>query len=527
MDAGQTASGRERKVRSMLRTLVVVLGDQLDDASAAFDGFDDAQDAILQMEVRTEADYIPQHRLKIAYFFSAMRHFRDAQRARGRRLHYVALDDPENCGDFPAELRRQVKKLQPERTVVLEPGDWRVRASLEQSGVPIEFRADRHFLCPRETFEAFIAEHRRPVMETFYRFMRRRLDVLIDTGGEPLGGEWNFDKQNREKLGRHAPPVPAPLAFAPDEVSTQVVALVRRAFPNAPGRLDGFNLPVTRQHAQALLTEFVAQRLPQFGRYQDALRNGAPFLFHSRLSGPLNLHLISPQQVVSAVLENPAAAPLNAVEGYVRQVIGWREFVHGIYWHLMPGYAERNSLEATLPMPAFYWTGQTDLVCLADAIQHTLDHAYAHHIERLMVLGLFALLLGVRPYDVHRWHMSMFWDAVDWVSLPNTLGMGQHGDGGIMGTKPYVASGAYIDRMSDHCGRCRYDPRKAVGEDACPFTTLYWDFLVRHRRRLAANRRMGPMFSNLDRKDAHEVHMIQRQAETIRDQATAQTFLSP
>jgi deoxyribodipyrimidine photolyase-related protein len=511
----------------MVRTLVLVLGDQLDGASAAFDGFDDARDAILQMEVRAEATYIPQHRLRIAYFFSAMRHFRDAQRAAGRVVHYVALDEPGNCGAFAGELRRQVGLLRPQRVVVLEPGDWRVRAALAGAGVPIEFRQDRHFLCPLAVFEGFVAEHRRPVLETFYRFMRRRLGVLIDDAGAPVGGAWNFDRDNRERLGRDAPAAPAPLGFAADAVSTEVVALVRRAFPDAPGRLEQFDLPVTPAHADRLLAEFVERRLPLFGRYQDAMRHGAPFLFHSRLSGPLNLHLIAPERVVAAVLANPAGAPLNAVEGYVRQVIGWREFVRGIYWHLMPDYAERNALEAELPMPAFYWTGETDLACLADAIGHTLEHAYAHHIERLMVLGLFALLLGVRPYDVHQWHMSMFWDAVDWVSLPNTLGMGQHGDGGIVGTKPYVASGAYIDRMSDHCRRCRYDPKRAVGEDACPFTTLYWDFLARHRARFAGNRRMGPMFANLDRKEAGEVRMIRLRAETIRARAVAQRFLAP
>jgi deoxyribodipyrimidine photolyase-related protein len=511
----------------MLRTLVLVLGDQLDASSAAFDGFDDAQDAILQMELRAEAEYIPQHRLRIAYFFSAMRHFRDAQRARGRTVHYTELDAPANRGNFAAELRWQVQHLRPQRVVVLEPGDWRVRSLLQGAGLPIEIRPDRHFLCPRQDFEAFIAQHPRPLMETFYRFMRRRLGVLIDAAGAPAGGAWNFDQQNRQKLGQHAPPLPAPLGFAADAVSTQVVALVQRAFPDAPGRLDSFDLPVTPEHAEALLDDFVACRLPHFGRYQDAMRHGAPFLFHSRLSGPLNLHMIPPARVVAAVLANPAQAPLNAVEGYVRQVIGWREFVRGIYWHFMPAYADRNALGADLPMPAFYWTGETEMACLADAIGHTLQHAYAHHIERLMVLGLFALLLGVRPYDVHRWHMSMFWDAVDWVSLPNTLGMGQHGDGGIVGTKPYVASGAYIDRMSDHCRRCRYNPKQAVGEQACPFTTLYWDFLARHRSRFAVNRRMGPMFANLDRKDAGELRMIRLQAERVRAQAIAEKFLAP
>ena len=511
----------------MTRNLVLVLGDQLDGASAAFDGFDPAVDAVLQMEVRAEASYIPQHRLRLAFFFSAMRHFRDAQIEAGRTVHYVTLDDPDNRGDFAAELARWHDALRPACIVVLEPGDWRVRDMLDNLDLPIEMREDRHFLCSRAAFEDFLGEHRRPILETFYRFMRRRIGALMDSAGEPVGGTWNFDHDNRAALGRDAPPVPAPLDFAADDVSTGVLAMVRREFPDAPGRLDAFGLPVTPAHAETLLAEFVAHRLPSFGRYQDAMRNGDPFVFHSRLSGPLNLHLITPAQIMRAVLDNPADAPLNSVEGYLRQIIGWREFVRGIYWHHMPDYAQRNYLDATLPMPAFYWTGQTDMRCLADAIAHTLDHAYAHHIERLMVLGLFALLLGVRPYDVHRWHISMFWDAIDWVSLPNAFGMGQHADGGIIGTKPYIASGAYINRMSDHCRKCRYDPRKSVGDDACPFTTLYWDFLARHRSRFTRNTRMSNMLYNLDRKDEAEMAAIRRRADQIKAQATAQTFLAP
>jgi deoxyribodipyrimidine photolyase-related protein len=244
------------------------------------------------------------------------------------------------------------------------------------------------------------------------------------------------------------------------------------------------------------------------------MRSGQPFLYHAVLSGPLNLHQLRPLEVVQSALQN-TTAPLNALEGFTRQIIGWREFVRGIYWQRMPHYAEANALDAELPMPKFYWTGETDMRCLAEAIGHTIDHAYAHHIERLMVLGLFAMLLGVRPYDVHRWHMSMFWDAVDWVSLPNTLGMSQHGDGGIVGTKPYAASGNYIHRMSDHCRQCRFDPKKSIGEDACPFTTLYWNFLDKHRHRFAANGRMKNQYANLARKDAGELRTIRRQAASI------------
>lgn len=509
-----------------LRHLVIVLGDQLDGQSAAFDGFDPEQDAILQMEVREEASYVPQHKRRLVYFFAAMRHFRDEQRTAGRTVYYAELDDPANRGNFADELRRWAEHLQPQRMIVLHPGDWRVKRQLASLDLPIEIRPDRHFLCDAASFAAFAEEHPSLVLEQFYRNMRRRLDILMTPDGNPVGGAWNFDTENRASFGRKGPPpIPREKSFTPDAITRDVLQLVAREFADSPGRLDGFDLPVTQDQAREALTDFVERRLGHFGRYQDAMRIGEPILFHSRLSGPMNLHLLSTREVVDAVLANPADAPLNSVEGFLRQVIGWREFVHGIYWHFMPDYADRNALDAELPMPRFYWTGETDMRCLAEAIRHTIDHAYAHHIERLMVLGLFALLLGIRPYDVHRWHMSMFSDAIDWVSLPNTLGMSQHGDDGLIGTKPYVATGNYIDKMSDSCRHCRYDPHQSVGDTACPFTTLYWDFLARHQRKFAHHQRMKYQYANLARKDPGEVAAIRRQAEALKVRLTAETFL--
>jgi (6-4)DNA photolyase len=508
-----------------LRHLVVVLGDQLDANSAAFDGFDAEQDAILQMEVREEASYVPQHRRRLAFFFAAMRHFRDEQRAAGRRVEYAALDDKANRGSLHVELQRHARRLHPQRIIVLEPGDWRVREQLGGLNLPIEWREDRHFLCSRRDFVRFAQSHPRMVLETFYRSMRRRLGVMLQRDGKPVGGKWNLDADNREAFGRKGPPrIPPVLRFSPDATTRGVVAMVQREFPDGPGRLDDFDLPVSRTDALKSLRDFVAHRLATFGRYQDAMHGGEVFLFHSHLSGLLNLHLLSPREVVDCALKQHDV-PLNSLEGFVRQIIGWREFVHGIYWRLMPHYAEQNALDADLPVPRFYWTGEIDMRCLAEAINHTIDHAYAHHIERLMVLGQFCLLLGVRPYDVHRWHISMFWDAIDWVSLPNAVGMSQHADGGIVGTKPYAASGSYINRMSDHCRHCRYDPRKSVGDDACPFTTLYWDFLARHQSRFANNSRMAYAYRNLDRKDRYEVSAIRRHAEKLKTKLTAQTFL--
>ena len=503
-----------RSKQSKARHLVLVLGDQLDARSAAFDGFDDERDVILQMEVMEEAAYITQHKLRIAYFFSSMRHFREDMTARGRRVHYVTIDDPENTGSFETEITRIRKLLNPDHLIALEPGDWRVAEKLRRLPQPPEIRTDRHFFATRDEFAAFTRDHQRHILETFYRHMRRKTGILMDKAGKPVGSAWNFDELNRKPFGKNAPPIPSIHACKMDQISNEVRDVVSRRFTGSPGKLDTIDLPVSRAQALEQLEDFVSNRLPLFGTYQDAMRNGEPFLYHSRLSGPLNLHLLTPAEVIGAALES-RDAPLNAVEGFVRQILGWREYVRGIYWQRMPHYADENALEAQLRMPKFFWTGETDMRCLADAIHHTINHAYAHHIERLMVLGLFAMLLGVAPYEVHRWHMSMFWDAVDWVSLPNTLGMSQYGDGGVMGTKPYAASGAYINRMSDHCKGSRFDPKKSVGDDAWPFTTLYWNFLEKHRKRFASNARMRNQYLNLDRKSADEVRAIQRRADLL------------
>ena len=500
-----------------VRNLILVLGDQLDPQSAAFDDFDDQADAILMVELREEATYVRQHKQRLAFFFTAMRHFRDAQQNAGRRVIYSALDDPDNRGRFDTEITRWMAELKPTHIKVLEPGDWRVQTLLQKLYPAIEICADRHFLCSIAEFNGFLQRHPHPLMETFYRMMRRRLNILMDAAGKPIGGAWNFDADNRAAFGRAGPPLHKPMTrFKPDAVTRDVIAMVAREFPGHPGRLEPFDLPVTRHQALAALDDFVQHRLADFGRYQDAMHSGEAFLFHSHLAGLLNLHLLSPREVIDRVLENPANAPLNAVEGFIRQIIGWREFIRGIYWRQMPAYADLNALDAELTVPKFFWTGETEMRCLQDAIQHTIDHAYAHHIERLMVLGLFCLLLGVRPYDVHLWHMSMFWDAIDWVSLPNTLGMSQYGDGGIAATKPYVASGNYIDKMSDHCRHCRYDPHKATGETACPFTVLYWDFLARHEKRFANNARMRQQYANLRRKDAGELAQIRAGADRLK-----------
>ena len=513
-----------------VRQLVLVLGDQLDHHSTALEDFDADCDAILMAEVDEEAEYVPQHKMRLALFFSAMRHFRDELANRSYRTCYVALDDPDNRGSLAAELARCVRKLEPEKVVMVKPGDYRVEQALTQAsrelGCPLEIREDRHFMVSNDGFSEFARGRDNFLLETFYRQQRRRTDILMREQ-KPVGGSWNFDAENRSPLKKDAPQTsPAPHSFEPDGITREVIALVEKRFPDHPGTAEGFDYPVTAKEAAVALEDFVEHRLEHFGTYQDAMATGEPYLFHSRLSSALNLHLLNPRDALRAAIDayEDGRAPINAVEGFVRQILGWREYVRGIYWLKMPDYAELNALDADLPMPGYMWTGETDMNCVRQCVTQLIDHAYAHHIQRLMVLGLNALLLGVRPYAVHEWHLSMYVDAVDWASLPNVLGMSQYADGGVVGSKPYAASGSYINRMSDYCAGCRYRPGSATGDDACPFNTLYWDFLSRNRNRLRHNPRMRIQFKNLDRKTTSERRKLRALADKLKVELTAETY---
>lgn len=509
--------------RQHARHLVLILGDQLDADSAALADFDAERDAVWMAEVAGEATQVWNHKARIAIFLAAMRHFRDALRQRGYTVHYRDLEDRDNCGTLAEELAAAIARHKPEKLIVVEPGEWRVQEALvataNEHSVPLEIRADTHFFTTKEDFAAHTRGRKQLRLEYFYRELRQRFAVLMD-GDDPIGGEWNFDHDNRGTFGKRGPgEIPAPLGFPPDKITREVLALVERKFPQHPGKLEHFDWPVTAADAQRALNDFITHRLANFGQYQDALWTDEPFLYHSLLSAAMNLKLLNPRAVVAAAEEayHAGRAPLNAVEGFIRQILGWREYVRGIYWHFMPQYLERNALGAQEKLPDFYWTGETDMQCLRQAITQTLDYGYAHHIQRLMVTGLFALLLGVHPREVHEWYLAVYVDAVEWVELPNTLGMSQFGDGGIMASKPYAASGKYIQRMSNYCTNCRFDPNLAVGENACPFTTLYWDFLARHQKLLSQNRRMALQVKNLEKKAAEEVRAIRAAAANLRD----------
>ena len=504
-----------------MRRLLLVLADQLNADASVFDDADPDRDAVAMAEIDPEIRRRPNHRQRLALFLSAARHFRDDLRERGFTVHYQAVDDP-GPDDYGAWLKALVEAHAPEGVVCTAPSTVGVREALveaaAEAGVELELRPDRHFLRTPDEFADWAEGRKRLTMEYFYREVRRDFGVLMD-GDEPAGGSWNYDDQNREAFGADGPgEIKPPTQFRPDALTQRVLRLVDGLDGELYGSIDGFAWPVTHAEAQRAVRDFVEHRLPHFGTHQDAMWTDRPFLYHSRLSAALNLRLVDPRYVVdkAEAAYRAGDAPINAVEGFVRQVIGWREFTRGVYWLRMPDYVGRNALDARRELPDLFWTAETDMACLRQCVGQVLDYGWAHHIQRLMVMGLFGMLYGVRPQAMNDWHQALYVDAWEWVSAPNMIGMSQYADGGVVGTKPYAATGKYIRRMSNYCAGCRYDPDDAVGDDACPFTTLYWDFLGAHADRLADNRRMNFQLANWRKKDADEREAIADRARIIR-----------
>lgn len=503
-----------------MKTLRLVLGDQLSREISALRDIDPAGDVVLMVEVWDETTYVRHHKQKIVLVLAAMRHFAAALRAEGIAVDYIRLDDAGNSGSFTGELERALARHRADRVVVTEPGEWRVWEFMQRwqavFGIPVEIRDDDRFLCSRAEFANWAAGRKSLRMEFFYRQMRRKTGWLMN-GGEPEGGQWNYDPENRKRLPRQLrlPPVHR---FAPDTITRDVMALVEVRFADHFGDLAPFGWAVRREDALEALRHFVVQGLPQFGDYQDAMKSGEDFLFHSVLSPYINLGLLGAREVCEAALHayRQAAAPLHAVEGFIRQILGWREYVRGVYWTQMPAYQQTNFLAADRPLPAFYWTGETGMKCLRETIEATRRNAYAHHIQRLMITGNFALLAGIAPAQVEEWYLIVYADAYEWVELPNTHGMVLHADGGLLGSKPYAASGAYIDRMSDYCAGCIYDPKTKLGPQACPFNYLYWYFLIVNEDRLKSNPRMGMPYTTLAGMSAeHRQQIVQEAVEFL------------
>jgi len=505
-----------------MRHLIVILGDQLNLDSQVFDDFDPATDVVWMAERRGESEHVWSHKARSALFLAGMRHFAARLRDEGFPLRYTALADP-GPDDLVELLALHVEQLEPQRMLVVRPGEHRLREGIKavagRAGVDYVERPDRHFMVSADDFAHWAKGKTQLRMEVFYRWMRQRHGILMDDG-KPEGGKWNYDGENRASFGRQGPGwVPRPKGFAPDAITRGAIADVESVFAGHPGTTDTFDWPVTRDDALAALQDFLDHRLPAFGHWQDAMWTGEPYLYHARVSTCLNLRLLSPTEVVDAALARyrKGEVALASLEGFVRQILGWREFIRGVYWLAPQRLLDSNALGADTDLPDFYWTGKTDMNCVAEVVGQTLQTGYAHHIQRLMVTGNLALLLGVRPRLIHEWYLAIYVDAVEWVEAPNTLGMSQFADGGRMVSKPYAASGRYIDRMSNYCSGCRFKPGLAVGDDACPFTTLYWDFLARHKARFWNHPRAALQWRSLDRLSPEQIEAISHQAAAIRE----------
>ena len=487
----------------MAVTLIPILGDQLSFDLSSLRDADPATSVILMAEAEDETRYVRHHRRKLAYILSAMRHHADALGARGWTVDYVRLDDADNSGSFTGEIARALSRHDVTRIVVTEAGEWRVQAMLEAwetlFGTPVEIRTDTRFIASHADFQAWAEDRQDLVMEYFYREQRVKTDLLMN-GKKPEGGRWNFDRENRKPAAADLF-MPVQPRFTPDAITAEVIGMVTTMFPDLIGSLDDWDLAVTHEDALRAQDFFLKTSLPSFGDYQDAMVTGEPRLWHAHLSPYINSGLLNPLELCHAVEGEYRAGrvPLNCAEGFIRQIIGWREYMRGVYWLAGPDYIDRNFFGNSRALPRFYWTADTEMNCLKQALEQTWATAYAHHIQRLMVTGNFALLIGAHPRGVHDWYMEVYLDAYEWVTLPNTLGMSQYGDGGLIGSKPYAASGAYINRMSDYCAPCRYDPTKRVGEDACPFNALYWDFMDRNRDKLGDNGRLRNQYRTWDR----------------------------
>ena len=495
-----------------MSTLCLILGDQLSHSISSLRDVDPSTDLILMCEVWEEATYVKHHKKKIAFLFSAMRHFAQELRQVGYHVEYTTLDDPNNAGSFRNEVARALQRHRIERIVITQPGEYRVWAEIKNwqtdFQVIVEIREDDRFLCTAEEFKTWAKNRKQLRMEYFYREMRKKYFILMEDN-QPLGGQWNYDAENR-KPPQDGLKIPKPYTSHVDEITDEVIKLVQNRFSNHFGKLEPFSFAVTRTQALEALQLFLEQRLPYFGDYQDAMIEGEPWMYHSHISLYLNCGLLLPLECIEFAEEayHEGKAPLNAVEGFIRQILGWREYVYGMYWLKMPEYAQLNFFGVQRPLPDFYWNGNTKMNCLHQCIEETKENAYAHHIQRLMVLGNFGLLAGIDPRQVNQWFLVVYADAYEWVELPNVFGMVLFADGGYLASKPYAAGGSYINKMSNYCKQCSYKVTKKYGADACPLNYLYWNFLERNRDRLESNPRIRMMYKTYDRMDQEKQKAI-------------------
>lgn len=516
-----------------MNTLRLILGDQLNRRMSSLSDLRPETDLVLLAEVQSEASYVPHHKKKLAFVFAAMRHFATELHESGVQLAYCpySLD---YCSQLNAEMTAPFKQpmssleqavavciepFQIDRVVVSQPAEYRLLKAVEEwqhrLGLPVEIREDNRFLVSQSFFTEWAEGRKQLRMEYFYREMRKHTGLLMNAK-EPIGGQWNFDAQNRKKLPKNTR-VPAPTTFQTDPITQEVFDMVNAVFANQFGSLKGFHFATTREQALFVLQRFIKERLFAFGDYQDAMAQSQPWMFHSHISFYLNNGLLFADEVVAQIeaAYHKSGLPLNAVEGFIRQVIGWREFVRGFYWYFMPNYRQQNALSATRSLPEWFWTGDTKMNCLKQCISETKENAYAHHIQRLMVIGNFALLAGLSVDDVNEWYLSVYADAYEWVELPNVSGMVLFADGGKLASKPYAASGSYISKMSDYCQHCVYSVKEKAGPSACPFNYLYWNFLSTHQQTLSANPRMAMIYKTLNNMDTVRRQAVEASSDTF------------
>lgn len=472
-----------------------IMGDQLSASISSLAMIDKAKDLVFMCEVRAEAKHIKHHKKKLVLIFSAMRHFAEELIAAGYTVIYVTLEQADNSGSFITELQKFVRQKSISEIFATEPSEYRVMQALKQSQLPLTITADNRFMCSHNQFADWAASRKQLRMEYFYRSMRLWHNILIDNN-KPEGGKWNFDQANRQPPPKDTI-IPEPFKVMPDQITKAVMQMVTTEFADHFGDVEPFWFAVTREDAKKALTYFIDNNLANFGKYQDAMLTDEPWMYHSHISFYLNIGLLLPKECIAAAVAayKQGLAPINSVEGFVRQILGWREYVRGIYWLKMPEYKQENFLKANKNLPDFYWTGNTNMHCLAQSVAQTKKYAYAHHIQRLMILGNFALIYGVNPNELNEWFWIVYADAFEWVELPNVSGMVLFADGGYLASKPYAAGGSYINKMSDYCKNCHYKVKLKTGPDACPFNYLYWDFLARNKELLSNNPRLAMIYN--------------------------------
>ena len=503
-------------------TVRLILGDQLNYKHSWFKSSETEDVCYFMAEMRQETDYTKHHIQKVVAFFQSMRNFKNWLKDRGYKVIYYKLDDKNNAQDLTENLKQIIEDQKATKFEYQLPDEYRLDQQLKEfcknSNIETKAYDTEHFLTSRNDLEKFYEGKKQMTMEYFYRHMRKKYDIMMVNSADPEGGKWNYDKSNRNKWNGKDE-IPHERGFRKDV--SEIINLIKDHGVKTMGTIEqtNFNWPTSREDCLSVLNYFCKNLLIYFGDYQDAMHTDEKFLFHSRLSFAMNSKMLHPKEVVESVIDhwraNKEVIDISQVEGFVRQIIGWREYMRGIYWKEMPGYRRSNKLDNQNALPDFYWTADTKMNCMHHAIKQSLDEAYAHHIQRLMITGNYALLTMTHPDEVCEWYLGIYIDAIEWVEITNTRGMSQFADGGIVATKPYVSSGSYINKMSNYCKDCHYKVSKKTEEDACPFNALYWNFLDNKREHFKNNQRMAMMMSILDKMNNEKLEALRKRANDI------------